>query len=54
MILAVDAVSFRLVVNITENGDVKGLEHVKHLDTDDLFAHFFRNLKAFAQFLQQH
>jgi hypothetical protein len=42
VIFAVDAVAFRPVVTITANGEVKGFEHVKHLDNDDLFAHFLQ------------
>jgi hypothetical protein len=54
VILAVDAVAFRPLVTITEDGEVGGLKHLKHLDDPDLFTEFLRDPESFSHFLEAH
>jgi hypothetical protein len=54
VVLAVDAVAFRPLVTVTENGEVTGLKHLTQLENPDLFTEFLRDPHAFAHFLQQH
>jgi hypothetical protein len=54
IVLAVDAVAFRPLVTITENGEIEGLKHLKRLDDKNLFEHFVLDPISFAQFLAEH
>jgi hypothetical protein len=54
VVLAVDAVAFRPLVTVTENGEVAGLKRLTQLDSPDLFTEFLRDPQAFSNFLQQH
>jgi hypothetical protein len=54
VILSVDAVAFRPLVTVSEDGEVHGLKNLTRLEDPDIFAHFLRDPPAFAHFLQTH
>jgi hypothetical protein len=54
IILAVDAVAFRPLVIISEDGEVRGLKYLKQIHDPDLFRHFLEDPEAFAYFVQRH
>jgi hypothetical protein len=54
VILAVDAVAFRPLVTVTEDGEVHGLKNMTRLADTDMFTEFLRDPPAFAHFLETH
>jgi hypothetical protein len=54
VVLAVDAVAFRPLVTISEEGKVCGLKHLDTLGDQDLFTHLLRDPVAFSNFLSDH
>jgi hypothetical protein len=47
IVLAVDAIAFRPLVTVTEDGVVHGLKHLRHLDDEDLLTHFHSDPAVF-------
>jgi hypothetical protein len=54
IVLAVDAIAFRPLVTITEEGQIRGLKYLNRLDDEDIFTHFLRDSNALAEFLYEH
>jgi hypothetical protein len=54
LILAVDAVAFRPVITVDEDGFIHGLKDQVRLDDQDLFDTFLKHPPEFAQFLSDH
>jgi hypothetical protein len=54
IVFAADAVAFRPLVTVTGDGEVRGLEHLKYFDNQNIFTHFLKDPNAFTEFLHEH
>jgi hypothetical protein len=51
---SVDAVAFRRVITIHEDGHVEGFKTMSEFDSPDIFSQFVSNPRAFASFVKDH
>jgi hypothetical protein len=54
VILSVDAIAFRPMVTISDDGSVDGLKDLTDLDSPDLLTQFLSDPAAFSAFLREH
>jgi hypothetical protein len=52
-VLAADAVAFRPLVTVIDDGQVRGLKHMRHLDDQNILTHFLKGRNAFTEFLHK-
>jgi hypothetical protein len=54
IVLAIDAVAFPPLATVTDDGEVRGLKHLKHFHDQNIFTHFLKDPNASTEFLHEH